>query len=161
MGLITNRGLSAHTISHLLPSSANLAGFLPMSACGLLGLTGRFPATVLHVKRATWIQRTADLPAGEEAVAGTVPLARRAGFLCVISLLSTLRKPFVTSSPRLSCSNTAEIPPAAGAGAPAGGGGGATGGGGGGGGGGAPPAVDDLDWNSDTERPCTMQCQSR
>ena len=75
---------------------------------------------------------------------GTVLPALKAGFLWVISLLSTFLKPLVTSSPRLSSANTAATPPAAGAGAaPAGGGGGATGGGGGGGGGGGPPAADE------------------
>jgi hypothetical protein len=77
------------------------------------------------------------------AVLGTVEDARNAGFLCVISLLSTLRRLFVTSEPRLSSANTAATPPA---GAAAGavdraGGGGGPGGGGGGGGGGAPPAA--------------------
>ena len=96
--------------------------------------------------------------AGEDDVAGTVPLARRAGFLCVISLLSTLRRPFVTSSPRLSCSKTAEMPPpdAAGAAAAGGGGGGGGPGGGGGGGGGGPPAAGaglDEALNSSTATP--------
>ena len=68
---------------------------------------------------------------------GTVDEARKAGFLCVISLFSTLRKPFVTSAPRLSSANTAATPPSE-PGAGAGGGPGA----GGGGGGGAPPVVD-------------------
>lgn len=76
--------------------------------------------------------------AAEDGPAGTTLDALNAGFLCVISLLSTLRKPFVTSSPRLSSAKTALIPPAAGAGAAAGGGGGAMGGGGGGGGGAEP-----------------------
>lgn len=62
---------------------------------------------------------------------GTVPLALRSGFLCVISDLSTLRNPLVTSSPRLSSANTAAAPPVplAGAERPAGGGGGGGGGG--------------------------------
>lgn len=81
---------------------------------------------------------TGFLIADPDELAGTTLEALNAGFLCVISLLSTLRRPFVTSSPLLSSANTAFIPPPAGAGAPAGGGGGATGGGGGGGGGGAP-----------------------
>lgn len=72
---------------------------------------------------------------------GTVEDARNAGFLCVISLLSTLRRPFVTSEPRLSSANTAAAPAAgAAAGAVDRTGGGGPGGGGGGGGGGAPPA---------------------
>jgi hypothetical protein len=79
----------------------------------------------------------------DPAVLGTAEDARNAGFLCVISLLSTLRRPFVTSEPRLSSANTAATPPA---GAAAGGvdrtgGGGGPGGGGGGGGGGAPLAA--------------------
>jgi len=72
-------------------------------------------------------------------VLGTVEDARNAGFLCVISLLSTFRKFFVTSEPRLSSANTAETPPPPAAGAGRVGGGGGPGGGGGGGGGGAPP----------------------
>ena len=72
-------------------------------------------------------------PVGDDdpAVLGTTGDARNAGFLCVISLLSTFRRPFVTSSPRLSSANTAATPPpaAAGAGDTAGGGGGPGGGG--------------------------------
>ncbi len=80
-------------------------------------------------------------PAGVPIELGTVEDARKAGFLCVISLLSTLRRFFVTSEPRLSSANTAATPPAEfAAGAVEGGGGGPGGGGGGGGGGGAPPA---------------------
>jgi hypothetical protein len=75
----------------------------------------------------------------DPAVFGTVEDARNAGFLCVISLLSTLRRLFVTSEPRLSSANTAATPPAgAAAGAVERTGGGGPGGGGGGGG--APPA---------------------
>ena len=77
-------------------------------------------------------------PVGDDdpTVPGTAEDARKVGFLCVISLLSTLRRFFVTSSPRLSSANTAATPPpaAAGAGGTAGGGGGPGGGGGGGGG---------------------------
>jgi len=69
--------------------------------------------------------------------AGATLLALNAGFLCVISLLSTLRNPFVTSSPLFSSAKTADGPTV---------GDGAAevdtvfivGGGGGGGGGGAP-----------------------
>jgi len=60
---------------------------------------------------------------------GTVEEARKAGFLCVISLFSTLRSPFVTSAPRLSSANTAATPlpdPEAGAGGGPGAGGGNT-----------------------------------
>lgn len=79
------------------------------------------------------------VPADDDdpTVLGTAEDARKAGFLCVISLLSTLRRLFVTSEPRLSSANTAATPPpaAAGAGDTASGGGGPGGGGGGGGGG--------------------------
>lgn len=87
-----------------------------------------------------------------EEEAGTVLPARRAGFLCVISLLSTFLRCFVISSPRLSSAKTAETPPAAGAEAAAGGGG--PGGGGGGGGGGAPAAEATVDaWYCETATP--------
>ena len=74
-----------------------------------------------------------DNPPGEidGDFAGTTLVALSAGFLCVISLLSTLRSPLVTSSPRLSCAKTAAAPPAP----PAGVAGLADSGGGGGGGG--------------------------
>lgn len=76
-------------------------------------------------------------PVADPDELGTTLLARKAGFLCVISLLSTLRKPLVTSSPRLSSAKTAAAPPPelplAGA---------AVGAGGGGGGGGGAPLVD-------------------
>ena len=73
------------------------------------------------------------------AVAGTVFPARNEGFLWVISLLSTLRNPFVTSSPRFRSANTAATPAALGAADP--GDAAWTGGGGGGGGGGGPAAM--------------------
>ena len=44
-------------------------------------------------------------------------VALKSGFLCVISDLSTFRRPAVTASPRFSSANTAATPPAAGAGA--------------------------------------------
>lgn len=85
---------------------------------------------------------------------GTTPAVRNSGFLCVISLLSTWRRPLVTLSPWLSCAKTDDMSPplppppvvvvegAAGAGGGGGGGApGAGGGGGGGGGGGAPPSL--------------------
>ena len=106
------------TMIHLLPSRANFAGFLDESDWGFAGLVG-------------------FLPNEGEALLGTVEEARKAGFLCVISLFSTLRRPFVTSAPRLSSANTAATPPPE-PGAGAGGGPGA--GGGGGGGRGTPPA---------------------
>lgn len=45
-------------MTHLLPSSANLDGFLPASACGFVGFVGRFGAglTVNH-QRATKFQK--------------------------------------------------------------------------------------------------------
>jgi hypothetical protein len=36
--------IKTRTIAHLLPSNANFAGFLPMSAWGFAGLTGFFGA---------------------------------------------------------------------------------------------------------------------
>lgn len=68
---------------------------------------------------------------------GTTLLARKLGFLCVISLLSTLRNPFVISAPWLISAKTAAAPPAGAEAA----GGAAEGGGGGGGGGGGPAAA--------------------
>jgi hypothetical protein len=94
-----------------------LAGFLVESDWGLAGLVGFLAGEVLL---------------------GTVEEARKAGFLCVISLFSTLRSPFVTSAPRLSSANTAETPP------PAAGSCSGAGGGGGGGGGGVVPSVADA-----------------
>ncbi len=78
-----------------------------------------------------------NIPA-EPGELGTALPARKAGFLWVISLLSTLRRPFVTSSPRLISANTAAAPPVAVE--PEGGDGANAGGGGGGGGGGGPLA---------------------
>ena len=109
-----------HTITHFFPSRANLAGFFVESDWGFAGLVG-------------------FLPNEGEVLLGTVEEARKAGFLCVISLFSTLRRPFVTSEPRLRSANTAATPPSE-PGAGAGGRPGA-GGGGGGGGGGASPAA--------------------
>lgn len=97
---------------------------------------------MLAITSNEWYERCA--PAGDPddpddpTVLGTVEDARNAGFLCVISLLSTLRRLFVTSEPRLSSANTAATPPA---GAAAGAGGGGPGGGGGGGGYETPPAA--------------------
>lgn len=90
----------------------------------------------------------AGLLALESPPSATVELERRAGFLCVISDLSTLRRPFVTSDPLFNSENTAPKPPPSEAAAGAADasflisstGGGPGGGGGGGGGGGAPPA---------------------
>lgn len=75
-------------------------------------------------------------------LAGTTLDARRSGFLCVISDLSTFLRPFVTSSPRLSSAKTAPIPPVDCTGAGAGTGAGGGGGGGGGGG----PAVEGWEY---------------
>ena len=60
--------------------------------------------------------------------------ARSEGFLWVISLLSTLRNPFVTSSPRFRSANTAATPVVLDAADVAGAAGGGGGGGGAGGG---------------------------
>ena len=114
-------GRTVHTMIHLFPSRANLAGFLVESDWGFTGLVG-------------------FLPEDGDVLLGTVEEARKAGFLCVISLFSTFRSPFVTSAPRLSSANTAATPPSE-PGAGAGGGPGAGGGGGGGGSGGAPPVA--------------------
>lgn len=67
---------------------------------------------------------------GDPGEVTTGPVALKFGFLWVISLLSTLRRPLVTSSPRFSSAKTAAAPPVPLEGAVAG-----TGGGGGGGGG--------------------------
>jgi hypothetical protein len=113
-----------HTIVHLLPSSSFLGGFFTRMLSGL----GFFPGAGL-------------LPLTGLSPSGTVEPARSEGFLCVISDLSTLRRPLVTDSPLLSSEKTAPSPPAAGASGAA-----AcslilrTGGGPGGGGGGGPPA---------------------
>lgn len=109
------------TINHLFPSNANFDGFFPINEAGFVGLTGRFAVEVLAL--------------------GTALGARNSGFLWVISDLSTLRSPFVTSSPRFNSANTAATPPPdAGAGAAAGGGGG------GGGGGTLPVGADDAEY---------------
>ncbi len=112
------RQLPIHTINHLLPSRANFEGFFLISDAGFVGFTGRFGAEGAGVSRTTL-------------------LARREGFLWVISDLSTFLNPFVTASPRFNSANTAAAPPAEGAEE------GATmAGGGGGGGGGGPADVD-------------------
>jgi hypothetical protein len=104
------------TIIHFFPSRANLAGFLVERDWGFAGLDGFL------------------LNEGG-VLLGAVEESRNAGFLCVISLFSTLRNPFVTSAPRLSSANTAATPPEPGA---CTGDGPGAGGGGGGGGRGAP-----------------------
>jgi hypothetical protein len=89
------------------------------------------------------------LRVGEVDLSGTALPALKDGFLCVISLLSTLRKPCVTASPLFNSAKTAAAPlagafPLAGAAAC----------GGGGGGGGGPPAADvGLYWAMGT--PCS------
>lgn len=77
-----------------------------------------------------------DLPR-EVGLPGTIDCARRLGFLCVCSDLSTFRRPAVTAEPWLSWSKTADMSLLGAAALITGGG---PGGGGGGGGGGAPPA---------------------
>lgn len=48
------------TIIHLLPSSANFAGFLPARACGFVGLVGRLGAATRYQRRVS--TRQAKLP---------------------------------------------------------------------------------------------------
>lgn len=108
---------------HLLPSKTVFDGFFAFTAPGFdpgLGGAGLPPATAAAIGAAD----------------------RSEGFLWVISLWSTLRRPPVMPSPLLSWPKTASIPPAAAAGAAApepggGGGGGAGAAGGAGGSGGA------------------------
>lgn len=92
------------------------------------------------------LERNAHLRVGEGALSGTALPALNDGFLCVISLLSTLRKPCVTASPLFSSAKTAAAPPA-----------GAfpltNAGGGGGGGGGGPPTTGGVYWVKET--PCS------
>ena len=88
--------------------------------------------TMVH-RRDQWLFGLAAEDVDEGVDEGTVLLARSAGFLCVISLLSTLRRPLVISEPLFRSANTAPMPPA-GAAEDAGGGGGAAGAAGGGGG---------------------------
>ena len=77
---------------------------------------------------------------GEGALSGTTALALKLGFLWVISLLSTLRKLFVTASPLFSSAKTAAAPPPEVLGV------GAATAGGGGGGGEFPAAGPGLYW---------------
>ena len=42
----TDKKRMKQTIIHLLFSSANLAGFFPIKACGLVGFTGFLPASI-------------------------------------------------------------------------------------------------------------------
>jgi len=67
---VSSGSFSWYSMTHLLPSRANLAGFLVESDWGFAGLVG-------------------FLPGGGEVLLGTVEEARKAGFLCVISLFST------------------------------------------------------------------------
>jgi hypothetical protein len=97
-----------------------------------------------------YVIRKIGLRVGEVDLSGTALPALKDGFLCVISLLSTLRKPCVTASPLFNSAKTAADPPAgvfplAGA---------VTCGGGGGGGGGGPVTADiGLYWATGT--PCS------
>lgn len=118
----TRTCLPALTTSHLFPSNAILDGFFPARADGFEGFVGRL----------------VEAPDDEEdGLAGTVPEARNAGFLWVISSLLTLRRPEVTPSPWLRAAKTASMPPDAAAGVAGAEGAPTAGGGGGGGGGGA------------------------
>lgn len=132
---------------HLLPSSCLREGFLErmLSGFGFLLGTGDFPRAVGDVA-----------PVLESLRSGTSEPARRLGFLCVISDLSTFRRPEVIADPLFNCSKTDDISPVdtafGGAAPPAGGGGGgggppapAVGGGGGGGGGGNVEPVGEPD----------------
>lgn len=117
-------GVGVPTIVHLFPSSSLRDGFFTLILSGL----GFFPGAGLFARAVP---------------SDTVDPARRDGFLCVISDLSTFRSPFVTDSPLLSSEKTAPRPegvcdaPASAASVLTS----RTGGGpGGGGGGGAPPA---------------------
>lgn len=126
----TKSRLPQLTIVHLFPSSSFLEGFLTLILSGL----GFFPGAGLFGR----------------AESETVAAARREGFLCVISDLSTLRRPLVTDSPLLSSEKTAPRPPAAVGAAGAASvlissTGGGPGGGGGGGGGGPPAAGGDVE----------------
>lgn len=100
------------------------------------------------------IQAADGLRDGEGALSGTTPLGLKLGFLCVISLLSTLRKPCVTASPLFNSAKTAAAPPpeALGTGA-------ATAGGGGGRGGAPPAAGPGLYWAKGT--PCNAIVNGR
>ena len=109
-------GLSKFSMSHLLPSRSLRGGLRERMLSGLGFLLG-----------------AGDLPRDKLGRSGAVDPARKLGFLCVISDLSTLRRPEVICSPWLSWSNTADM---SGAGAVGAGAGGIPGGGGGGG---APP----------------------
>ena len=77
------------TMIHLLPSSANLGGFFAARCDGFFGTSGFLPA------------------GAEDGEDGAGTLTRSDGFLWVISLFSTLRRPLVTPSPLLSSANTA------------------------------------------------------
>eukprot|EP01136_Pigoraptor_vietnamica_P005910 Opistho-1_new@38190 len=81
---------SWYSIAHRLPSSSSRRGgiFLAAAAAG---------ADVFGLPSSSFAFTTDD--------------ARRAGFLCVISLLSTFLRPDVTPSPLLSALNTSERPP--------------------------------------------------
>lgn len=111
------------TMVHFRPSSSFLGGFLTRILSGL----GFLPGTGLFAR---------------EYVSDTIDPARREGFLCVISDLSTFRRPFVTASPWFRAEKTAPNPPGVATGVESifksttGAG---PGGGGGGGGGGAEP----------------------
>lgn len=110
---------------------------------GSCGLLTSYQTLSVDIQRPTWDSRVGGLVG-----LVTIPAVRRAGFLCVISLLSTLRNPLVTSSPRFSSAKTAAAPPAL-AVLDAG----AAGAGGGGGGGGGPPAGEAEALYSATDMP--------
>lgn len=107
------------TIIHLFPSSSFFGGLFFVKCAGFVfdGGAGDFALRLPE----------------DDGRAGTTDPARSFGFLCVISLLSTLRKLAVTSDPRLIAANTEPTGPPAGELAPSKGIGGGGGGGGGGG----------------------------
>ena len=116
------------TINHLLPSSS----FFPSFRDGT-------PPLVRMLSGLGFVSGLGLLLLSETALP-----VRREGFLCVISLRSTFRRPEVTDSPLLSCSKTAPMSPEAALfGLTPGGDGKESrlGSGGGGGGGGGPPAA--------------------
>lgn len=108
-------GESKFSINHLFPSSSFFGGCFFGSAatfcwdaeefCRMLGGLGLISGPGLRERLISEVDEVAD----GVALSGTVELARREGFLCVICDLSTFFRPAVTDSPRLSCSKTAPM----------------------------------------------------
>ena len=109
-------GESWFSISHLLPSSAFFGCFFGSAEAvaafcwdallfwRMLGGLGLISGTGLREREMSEVEE-----AVEADLSGTVEVARREGFLCVICDLSTFFNPEVTDMPRLSCSNMAPI----------------------------------------------------